>query len=344
MPKQGGDTLRVAINGFGRIGSAVVRALLMEDHPNLQLVAINDHGDIEGVRNVLQFDSMYGTFPQPVRVQGKRLKIGENSIRVFNQDSPDKLPWKELAVDIVIESTGAFATEEGARKHIRAGASQVLISTIQKKGRAELVVAGHKELQNPAAQIISHASCTTSAIAPVMAMLQEAYKIEAWNLFAVQSVTGTQNIIDKTSGRRRRSRSAIGNIIPIEVNPPIAIPKLFEGGAGKFSGQGVRVPTQVVHIAVLSVVLKKDVTSGAVNQSLRNFSREPRWKDIVTTTSDPVVSQDLRQASESAVVDLGMTRVAGGRLVQLGVWYDNVWAFSQRLIDVLDTISHSHGQ
>jgi len=342
--------LRIAINGCGRIGGAAAKILLLGDYPGLRLVAINDRATTHDLQQFLQRDSVYGVFPLPIRVSGSDLLVASHKIKTFNQDEPAKLPWAKLKIDVVIESTGSFTTPKNAHAHIRAGAKKVLISTAPKmpiksgegtsngSNSAGYTVCGtdKKQLEQT---IITHGSCTTSAVAPVLCMLRERFSIKAWTLFAVQSVTHSQEVVDKSHGHERRRRQALDNIIPISLDTDRAIPQLFKtGGIAQYAGQGVRVPTSIVHLAVMTVQLREKTTADQLNRALSELSRQHPWRGIVRVTHDPLVSQDLRQSTESAIIDAGMTKVAGDSLAQIGIWYDNEWAFAQRLIDVLASI------
>ncbi|MFH0830874.1 MAG: glyceraldehyde 3-phosphate dehydrogenase NAD-binding domain-containing protein [Parcubacteria group bacterium] len=334
------DQLRIAINGCGRIGGAVAKILLLGEEPNLRLVAINDHATAYELQGYLQRDSVYGRFPLPVRLSGQELIVGATVVKTFQKEEPELLPWGKLKVDVVVESTGSFTSEREARRHLRAGAKTVLISTAPHAGRVEFFVqgAGAKtgSLQGP---ILSHASCTTTAVAPVMSMLQENFTVKAWTLFAVQSVTHSQEVVDKAHGEGRRRRQALDNIVPITLDTDRALPYVFSKNLLNYAGQGVRVPTTIVHLAMLTVLLKERTTPAEINTALRRAARTHNWQGLVRVSDELLVSQDLRQTSQSATIDAGLTKVAGGNLVQLGVWYDNEWAFAQRLVDLLSKLA-----
>ncbi|MFO0704465.1 MAG: glyceraldehyde 3-phosphate dehydrogenase NAD-binding domain-containing protein [Candidatus Andersenbacteria bacterium] len=334
--------LRVAINGCGRIGGAVAKLLLLGEHEQVRLVAINDHAEAADLQDYLQRDSVYGRFALPIRLSGRDLIVAGSRVQTFMQDDPRKLPWKRLKIDAVVEATGAFASDEGARLHLQAGAQRVLVSTAPKAavGQVGYLVCG-TDAQNRTEQLISHGSCTTSAVAPVLCMLREQFSIRAWTLFAVQSVTHSQVVVDKTRGQARRRRQALDNIIPITLDTDRAVPHLFTGPLARYAGQGVRVPTSIVHLAVLTVQLKEHVTPAELNQHLRALSKQLPWRGTVRFSNEALVSQDLRQTTESATIDASMTKVAGDSLAQIGIWYDNEWAFAQRMVDVLGTLAQT---
>jgi len=331
------EPLRVAINGFGRIGRSVARILLSR-RGYAELVAVNDHGDARGVRDALQFDSSYGRFDQVVGLSGKQLTVGEHRIAILQVEDPAKLPWRKLKVDVVVESTGKFTKVAAAKRHLRAGAAQVLVSA-HPDGAAAYILSGARPLARSSAPVISHASCTTSAVGPILEVLRKPLGIESVALFGVQSVTHSQQVVDKTSGDGRRRRAVLDNIIPVDVDADKAIPAVLPHWRGKFVGQGVRVPTPIVHLAVLTFAVKKTTTVAKVNAILSEAAATPELIGLLAVTDEPVVSQDFRQTDAAAVVDLGMTRVVG-KLVQVAAWYDNEWAFATRLVETLEQLAH----
>lgn len=339
------QTLRIAINGCGRIGGTISKLLLLSDHPELRLVAINDRGSALDIQDFLQRDSIYGRFVLPIRVNGSTLLAGDQRVTLLQQEEPQKLPWKKLRVDVVIEATGSFVTERAARAHLAAGATQVIITTAPHSGQASYQVRGtdSKHHGDITAPILTHGSCTTSAVAPVMCLVREALgDIKTWNAFAVQSATHSQSVVDKSHGQGRRRRQVLNNIIPVTLDTDRAIPRMFSGGLGNYVGQGVRVPTPIVHLAVLNIVLKKKVTVQQANAAIQKKTRENRWRGIVRLTHEPLVSQDVRQTTESAIIDGGMTKVSGDTLLQLGIWYDNEWPFAHRIIDLLGSMARQN--
>ncbi len=338
-----GPTFDIAINGFGRIGRALTRLILVDAHTPVRLVAINTHGTAADIRDGLVHDSVYGNFSRPVTVSGKSLFVGSGKDRqeiiTFNQDEPKDLPWRRHQIDLVVDSTGKFTDVSKAKAHLKAGAKQVLISAWPSKGAAEVVISGVRNLKNPAAQVLTHGSCTTSAVAPLIEILRTHLKIDDWSLFGVQAVTHSQSTVDRTRGDGRKRRAALSNIIPIHLDAEHAVPKLFPKLAQHFMGQGLRVPTSIVHFGLLTVVTKRPVTAQSVNTILQQAARGP-WKGLVEFTREEIVSQDIRQSEAAAVVDGGMTQ-AKGRLVQIGFWYDNEWAFAARLRDLIGEIAHA---
>lgn len=337
MPTLTPKPLRIAINGFGRIGRSVARILLSR-RGAAELVAVNDHGTARDLRDALQFDSSYGRFDQVVGLSGKQLTVGEHRITALQVEDPADLPWRKLKVDVVVESTGKFTQVAKARRHLKAGAKQVLVSA-QTEGPAAYVLSGARSLSRTTAPVISHASCTTSAVGPILEVLRKPLGVDSAALFGVQSVTHSQQVVDKTTGDGRRRRGVLDNIIPVDVDADKAIPAVLPHWRGKFVGQGVRVPTPIVHLAVLTLAVKRATTEAKVNAVLRAAAADPALIGLVAVTDEPVVSSDFRQTDAAAVVDLGMTRVVG-RLVQVGAWYDNEWAFATRLVETLEQIAH----
>jgi len=333
-----GKPLRIAVNGFGRIGRAVARGIIERKSALISLAAINDHGSPEELRDALEFDSNYGRLGSPVVRKGSVLHVDGTKVQTFLEDDPSKLPWKKHAIDIVIESTGKFTRRQDALQHIKAGAKQVILSTYPHGSHAYCPLAGVAPLDKPDTTFITHASCTTTAVAPVLNLIRKRVGIQAASLFGVQSVTHSQTVVDKTRGQGRRRRSALQNIIPVEVDARHSIPALVPGMNGRFIASAARVPSPIVHLAILNVVVKKKITVEKINQLFTEAEKSVALKGILATTDDPVVSQDLKQHPASGIIDLNMTQVAAGILVQLGVWYDNEWAFSQRLIDLLEKI------
>ena len=326
--------MRIAINGCGRIGGAIAKQLLINEQSGLRLVAINDRATTKDLQEYLQRDSVYGLFPLPIRVRGTSLIAGGSTVATFAQDEPHLLPWKKLRVDTVVESTGSFTSERAARAHLRAGAQRVIITTTPHAGNVGYHVIG-THAQEKTGEILSHGSCTTTAVAPVISMLREEFTIKAWTLFAVQSVTHSQSVVDKSHGHGRRRRQALDNIVPITLDVDRAVPKLYQGSLAKYAGQGVRVPTSIVHLSVITLHLKQRTSAAEFNAVLKELTSRSAWRGVVRLSNEPLVSQDVRESSESAIIDAGMTKVAGDTLVQIGVWYDNEWGFASRVVDLL---------
>lgn len=324
--------VRLAINGFGRIGRAAFKIALEQD--DVELVAINDLGDIENLAYLLSFDTNYGRYAHPVRVEEGALIVGEKKIQVFSEKDPTKLPWKDLAVDVVIESTGVFTDEASASGHVKAGAKKVIISAPTDSENVKTVVLGaNNEAMNDQV-IISCASCTTNSVAPVVAILDREFGVNKAILTTVHAYTATQSLVDGPAKKDfRRGRSAGENIVPSSTGAAQAAALTVPALMGKFDGVSLRVPVSVVSISDITAVLKKAVTREEVNGAFERAAQEERFAGIVAVTDKPVVSSDFRGDTNSAIVDLEMTRVVDGDLVKVLVWYDNEWGYSQRLVE-----------
>jgi len=326
-------SIRIAINGFGRIGRAACKIALT--HEDAEVVAINDLGDIDNLAYLLRYDSVYGRYGSDVKVEGRDIIIGKKRIQVLQSKEPEKLPWKDLDIDVVIESTGFFTDEEGANKHILAGAKHVVISAPTKSEGVPTVVMGVNDNKLSGAGIVSNASCTTNSVAPVMAVLHSVFGVEKALLTTAHAYTATQSIVDGPGGKGdfRRGRAGAINIVPASTGAAIAATLALPELAGKFDGVSLRVPVPVVSISDITCVLARDVTVAEVNQAFKDAVDNPIYQGIIAVTEDPVVSSDFIGDPHSAIVDLPLTRVVGGNLVKVLAWYDNEWGYSNRLVE-----------
>ncbi len=325
-------SIRIAINGFGRIGRAACKVALA--HEDAEIVAINDLGDIENLAYLLRYDTVYGRYGSEVSVDGDFLVVGGKRIQVLQSKDPETLPWGEMNIDVVIESTGFFTEKDGAQKHIQAGAKHVVISAPTKSEDVPTVVMGVNDDTLGGLPIVSNASCTTNCTAPVMAVLENVFGVEKALLTTAHAYTATQSIVDGPGkGDFRRGRAAAQNIVPSSTGAAIAatlaIPKLKE----KFDGISLRVPVSVVSIIDCTCVLSKDVTVEDVNNAFKEAANNPMYQGVLTVTEDDVVSSDFIGDPHSAIVDLQLTRVIGGNLVKVMAWYDNEWGYSNRLVE-----------
>ncbi len=333
--------IRIAINGFGRIGRAACKIALA--HEDAEVVAINDLGDIENLAYLLRYDSAYGRYGTSVSVEGTELVIGDKRIQVLQSKDPEQLPWKEMKIDVVIESTGFFTEEEGAKKHITAGAKHVVISAPTKSEGVPTVVMGVNDDKLAGVGVVSNASCTTNSAAPVMAVLQSVFGVEKALLTTAHAYTATQSLVDGPGGKGdfRRGRAAAINIVPSSTGAAIAATLAIPELAGKFDGVSLRVPVPVVSISDITCLLSRDVTVDEVNQAFRDAVDNPVYQGIISVTEDPVVSTDFIGDPHSAIVDLPLTRVVGGNLVKVLAWYDNEWGYSNRLVEQVLAIGKS---
>ena len=333
-------SVRIAINGFGRIGRAACKIALT--HSDVEVVAINDLGDIENLAYLLRYDSVYGRYGGKVTVEGSTIIVGEKRIQVLQEKEPEKLPWKDLQIDVVIESTGFFTEEEGASKHIAAGAKHVVISGPTKSETVPTVVMGVNDDVLAGLPIVSNASCTTNCAAPVMAVLENVFGVEKPLLTTAHAYTATQSIVDgPAKGDFRRGRTAAVNMVPSTTGAAIAATRAIPELVGKFDGISIRVPVPVVSISDITCVLKKDVTAEEVNQAFRDAVENPIYQGVISVTEDPVVSSDFVGDPHSAIVDLPLTRVVGGNLVKVMAWYDNEWGYSNRLVEQVIAVGNS---
>lgn len=332
----GSKKIRIAINGFGRIGRTAFK--IAWDKENLEIIAVNDLTDPSTLAHLLKHDSNYGTWNRNVTSEDGYLVVDGKKVRVLSEKDPSALPWKDLNIDVVIESTGHFATEEELKAHLTAGAKKVVLSAPLKDGSAPTVVLGVNNDSAKGQLIIANASCTTNCVAPVAAVVQAAFGIEKAMLTTTHSVTSEQNLVDGPppglkSGDLRRARAAYTNIIPTSTGATQAAAKAIPELEGIFSGVAIRVPTAVVSLSDFTFVLKKQVTVEEVNQVFRDAAKSPRLQGILGVTEEQLVSSDFKGSSYSAIVDLPLTQVVGGNMVKVFAWYDNEWGYSNRLVE-----------
>ncbi len=323
---------KVAINGFGRIGRNAFK--IASTHEELEIVAINDLTAPSTLAYLLKHDSNYGTYHEEVSSDDQNLIVDGRKIRVLAEKDPTLLPWKDMGVDIVIESTGRFTNVEDASKHITAGAKRVVISAPAKGDGVGTFVIGVNDGDMTAADtIISNASCTTNNITPVAVVIQEKFGIEKAMMTTIHSYTASQALQDAPSKDLREGRNAAENIVPTTTGAATAAAKAFPALKGKFDGLSVRVPTPVVSMSDFTFVVSKDVTKEEVNAALIAAAKEPRFVGILDTTDEPLVSSDFIGNSHSGIVDLSLTNVVGGNLLKVVAWYDNEWGYSNRLVE-----------
>lgn len=325
---------RIAINGFGRIGRSTFRAAWGK--PGFNVVAINDLTDAETLAHLLKFDTNYGTWDKEVSSGKGYIQIGKKKIPVLAEKEPAKLPWKEKKIDIVIESTGRFVTEEASRAHIEAGAKRVVISAPAKGGHVPTFVLGanEKDAANDKSDIVNNASCTTNSSAPVMAIMDEAFGVKKAMLTTVHGYTSSQNLVDGPHKDLRRARAAAENIVPTSTGAAKATTETLTHLKNKFDGLAIRVPVPTISLSDITLLLKKKVTVEEVNNAIKKAVKKPRWKDIVAYEERPLVSSDYIGNPYSAIFDLDLTRVVDGDLVKVVAWYDNEWGYANRLAEM----------
>jgi glyceraldehyde 3-phosphate dehydrogenase len=325
--------MKVAINGFGRIGRCFVRASFND--PDIELVAVNDLGNLENLAYLLKYDSVYRQAPFEVEAKGGKLFVNNKEVAFVQEKDPTKLPWRDMGVDVAIESTGIFDSFEKASAHLVAGAKRVVISAPVKdeapNGATVLIGVNEEKLQT--CEISSNASCTTNSASPVIAILDEKLGIEKALLNTTHSYTSTQSIVDSPAkGDLRRGRAAAQNMSPSSTGAAVAVTKAYAQLAGKFDGIAVRVPTIAGSIADITFISKRDTTAEEVNKLLEDAAHEEKWKGIFAVTKEPLVSSDIIGNLHGSIADLMMTRVVGGNLVKVLAWYDNEMGYAHTLV------------
>ena len=324
--------IRVAINGFGRIGRNVFRASINE--PNIEFVAVNDLTDAATLAHLLKHDSVHGNFNADVKVKNGSIIVNGKELKVLAETDPAKLPWKELKVDVVIESTGRFVDRAGASKHIQAGAKKVIISAPAKEPDITIVLGvNDKEYDKAKHNIVSNASCTTNCLAPVAKVLDENFGIVKGLMTTIHAYTADQRLQDSPHKDLRRARSAAVSMIPTSTGAAKAIGLVMPQLKGKLDGLAIRVPTPNVSIVDLVVELKKPTSKDDVNKLLKAAAKGP-LKGVLEYSEEPLVSIDLNGNPNSSIVDATLTSVMQGNMVKVLAWYDNEWGYSCRVRDL----------
>ena len=324
---------RVAINGFGRIGRQCLRAL-MERHPELEIVAVNDLVDAHTAAHLFKYDSTYGRFPGDVHFGDGTITVNDLTFKQLKERDPAKLPWKDLGIDLVVESTGFFTDATKAKGHLDAGAGRVIISAPAKNEDITIVLGVNEEKYDPAKhRIISNASCTTNGLAPPVKVLVDELGVLKGSMTTVHSYTNDQRILDFPHEDLRRARAAALNIIPTTTGAAKALHLVVPEVKGKIDGFSLRVPTPTVSIIDLVVVTEKPTTKDGVNALFRKYASE-RMKGILGVIDEPLVSMDFKGDSRSSIIDASLTMVVDGNLVKVIAWYDNEWGYSCRLADL----------
>ena len=325
--------IRVGINGFGRIGRNIFRAAAKQ--ADLEFVAVNDITDTATLAHLLKYDSILGNLEEEVVVEGESIRAGDRKVKVTAERDPGRLPWKELGVDYVIESTGLFTDAKKAKAHIDAGAKKVIISAPAKNEDITIVMGVNHEDYDPSSHnIVSNASCTTNCLAPVAKVLHDEYGIVRGQMTTVHSYTNDQKLLDLPHKDLRRSRAAALSMIPTSTGAAKAISLVIPDLKGRLDGVAIRVPTANVSLVDLTVQLDKPATAEDVNAAFKKAAGGA-LSGILDVTDEPLVSIDFRGNPYSSIVDAGMTKVVGDNLVKIFSWYDNEWGFSCRMIDLL---------
>ncbi len=333
-------TTRVAINGFGRIGRNAFKIAFARS--DCEIIAINDLTDTKTLAYLLKHDSNYGTYDKDVTHDDTHLIVDGKKIVVLAEKDPAALPWKDHDIDVVIESTGFFTDEEGASKHITAGAQRVVISGPTKSEGVDTIVLGaNDDKLGGATKVISNASCTTNSLGAVMAILDSEFGVEKSLLTTVHSYTASQALQDAPKKDLREGRNAAENIVPTTTGAAIAVTKTLPQLTDKFDGLSIRVPTPVVSLSDVTALLKRSVSVEELNDAFKKASEEPFYQGILGVSDEPLVSSDYIGNSNSGTVDLALTKVVAGNLVKVMVWYDNEWGYSNRLVEVVADVGRA---
>merc|ERR1711968_296851 len=329
--------VKVAINGFGRIGRNFLRCLEGRDSTNLEVVAVNDSGGVKQASHLLKYDSMLGTFDADVQIKDDTtISVNGKDITVVSSRDPLQLPWKEMGVDLVIEGTGVFLNSEGAGKHITAGAKKVLITAPAKGSDIPTHVVGVNEKDlDMNAQIVSNASCTTNCLAPFAKVLEEKFGIVKGLMTTTHSYTGDQRLLDASHRDVRRARAAALNIVPTSTGAAKAVALVLPNMKGKLTGIALRVPTPNVSVVDLVVQTEKKTFAEEVNAAFREAAAGP-LNGILAVVDEPLVSVDFRMTDVSSTVDSSLTMVMGDDMLKVVAWYDNEWGYSQRVVDMAE--------
>jgi len=361
-------TIKIAINGFGRIGRAAFK--IAQDKGDVEVVAINDLASARVLAHLLKYDSAYGRYEKEVAViedgilvetEGKTLgddhfvdssaketllMVGGKKIKVFSEKDPEKLPWKEEKVDVVLECTGRFTRDGAAKAHLKAGAKKVVVSAPAKgKGDVKTYLLGANSQDYKDEDVVSNASCTTNCVSPIASVMVAKFGVEKALMTTIHAVTAEQNLVDGPPPALhedlRRGRSALANMVPTSTGAAKATGKAVSELEGIFDGIAIRVPILVGSLTDFTFLLKKEVTVEEVNKTFLEAIKNPLYKGVIDVTYEPITSTDIVGDSHSAIVDLSQTKVVGGNLVKVLAWYDNEWGYSNRLVEISQMLGKS---
>lgn len=327
--------MKIAINGFGRIGKLVFRAFLEKNLKDVEIVAINELGSLDSILHLMQFDSIHGKLPIEIKGTKGGFKYKNKTIKFFSERNPATLPWKKLGVDVVLECSGVFATKEKASAHISAGAKKVIISAPGSNVDATIVQGVNNNILTKKHSIISNGSCTTNCLAPVVMILDKGVGIENGFMTTIHSYTGDQRTVDQNHSDLRRARGAALSMIPTSTGAAKALSLVLPKIKGRLDGTAIRVPTPNVSLIDLKFTSKKKTTVEKINQLVIKASKSKELKNILTTNDLPLVSIDFNHNSSSSVFDLTQTHVLNNKFCRVLSWYDNEWGFSNRMIDTM---------
>jgi len=334
---------KIAINGFGRTGRNAFKIAF--ERPDLEIVAVNDITDAKTLAHLLKHDSNYGEYHRKVSFDEQNIIVEDQKIKVLAEKDPAALPWEDLGVDIVIESTGLFVDPQKANVHISAGARKVIISAPAKgDGSTTIVLGVNEEAIEKAGEIINNGSCTTNCVAPVMAVLEENFGIEKAMMTTIHSYTASQRLQDAPAKDLREARNAATNIVPTTTGASISVAQVLPAVEGIFEGLSIRVPTPVVSLIDMAVLVKKETTVDEVNDVFKKAAADPYFQGILAVTEEELVSSDFIGNSHSAIVDLGLTHVVTGNFVKVVAWYDNEWGYCNRLVELTADVARALGE
>ena len=324
--------INIGINGFGRIGRLILRAILENYKGKIKVVGINDLGSIEANAHLIKYDSTHGLLDQEVKVSSEGFQINDQNIKVFAEKDPSKLPWGKIGADIVLECTGFFLDKASAKKHLDAGAKKVIISAPGKEVDFTVVQGVNSSQMKKEHNIISNGSCTTNCLAPVAMVLENSFGIEYGYMTTIHSYTGDQKLLDTLHKDLRRARASGDAMIPTSTGAAKAMSLVLPSLKGKLDGTAIRVPTPNVSLIDLTFVTKKEITSENINEAMTQASKGP-LKGILDINSSPLVSKDFNHNPHSSIFDLTQTQVIKGKFSRVLSWYDNEWGFSNRMCD-----------
>jgi len=332
--------IRVAINGFGRIGRNFMRCWASRESSNFQVVAINDTSDPRTNAHLLQYDSMLGKFNADISADENTITVNGNTVKCVSDRNPENLPWRDWEVDLIIEATGVFTSKEGASKHINAGAKKVLITAPGKGADVGTFVVGVNDHEYDPSKfdVISNASCTTNCLAPIAKVLHDNFGIIKGTMTTTHSYTGDQRLLDASHRDLRRARAAAMNIVPTSTGAAKAVALVLPELQGKLNGIALRVPTPNVSVVDLVVQVEKSTIAEQVNEVLKTAA-ETSMKGILKYCDLPLVSSDHAGTDESSIIDAALTLVMGGDMVKVIAWYDNEWGYSQRVVDLAEVVA-----
>lgn len=333
--------VKIAINGFGRIGRIFFRQAF--GHPDLDFVVINDLGTPENLAYLLKYDTVYGRYEKQVSHKDGILVVDGKEIKVFSEKEPAKLPWKDLGVDLVVESTGVFDSKEKATPHLDAGAKRVVITAPAKDEVTPTFTPALEPKGKDVDKITSNASCTTNAVNPVMAVMMANPGVQKAILTTVHGYTATQGLVDgpDKKGDFRRARAAAQNIVPSTTGAAEATKRVLPGLAGKFDGLSIRVPVICGSLIDVTFIAARSTSVEEINNAFKEAAASPEWQGILTATEEPLVSSDILKNPHGSIVDLGLTRVVDGNLVKVFSWYDNEWGYGAMLLKHILAVAQS---